>query len=627
MKTNLRIKSVAGAVGRIAVFALAALAAMPWARLTAAPASTQAAATIKSYQNFDFAIFVELADMRHMAADPRWMEESWNVISRSIRVNKVWLETYRDGQQTPEADVRKVKEFFTSKGIETSGGLMCTKLGRPGDNLTGFCYTNPDDREQFRKIVAYTASLFDEIIFDDLWIFNCRCELCQKARGDLSWTDYRLKVMKEVGENLVVKNAKSVNPKVRLIFKPPNWYEQYQFAGYNLDAQPKAFDLIYAGTETRDGENSNMHLQPYQSYAIMRYFEHIKPGKFGGGWFDPGDLQRFNRYAEQIEDTLFAKPKGVTHWCYGNLVETLRQADGTTKITSILAASAGDTCEKVDAFLGKLGEPFGVATYKPYNASGEMYLHHYFGMIGVPMDIFPEFPDKAGTILLTEAAKSDAGLVSKIWKQLNDGKTVVVTSGLYRALQGKGIEKIVEAEYTGRTVPVNKFTYREVMDSEPSGIYSSDSDIPIPALAYGLVDAEEIAQGVYKDNNRYSLLLQVRGLRKGRFFILTIPESFDDLYHLPQPILSQIRRELMGDIPVYLDSPAKVCLFTYDNNTFIAKSYLPYAARGSIVIKKPGAKLINLVTGVEVRGGYTKGDTTVFDVIHQPRTYNVYRFE
>jgi hypothetical protein len=33
------------------------------------------------------------------------------------------------------------------------------------------------------------------------------------------------------------------------------------------------------------------------------------------------------------------------------------------------------------------------------------------------------------------------------------------------------------------------------------------------------------------------------------------------------------------------------------------------------------------VTGVEVRGGYTKGDTTVFGVIHQPRTYNVYRFE
>ncbi len=627
MNERIRTRLVTSWVGKIGCLGLAMLALARASAFAAAPTDAPTATNNHSYQNFDFALFVELADMRRMASNPQWMEESWNVISHSIKVNKVWLETYRDGEQTAEADVRKVKEFFTSKGIKTSGGLMCTKPGRPGDRLTGFCYTNPDDREQFRKIVAYTAGLFDEIIFDDLWIFNCRCELCQKAKGDLSWTEYRLKVMKEVGENLVVKNAKTVNPKVNLIFKPPNWYEQYQFAGYNLDAQPKAFDMIYAGTETRDGENSNMHLQPYQSYAIMRYFEHIKPGKFGGGWFDPGDLQRFNRYTEQIEDTLFAKPKGVTHWCYGNLLETLRQADGTSKITSILAAAAGDTCEKVDAFLGKLGEPYGVATYKPYNASGEMYLHHYFGMIGVPMDIFPEFPDKAGTILLTEAAKSDSGLVGKIWKQLNDDKTVIVTSGLYKALQGKGIEKVVEAEYTGRTVPVNKFTFREVMDSEPSSIYFSDTEIPIPELAYGLVDAEEIAQGVYKDNNRYSLLLQVRGLTKGRFFILTIPESFDDLYHLPQPILSQIRRELMGDIPVYLDSPAKVCLFTYTNNTFIAKSYLPYPARGSIVIKKPGAKLTNLVTGAEVRGGYTKGDTTVFDVTHQPRTYNVYRFE
>jgi hypothetical protein len=63
--------------------------------------------------------------------------------------------------------------------------------------------------------------------------------LCQKAKGDLSWTDYRLKVMKEVGENLVVKNAKSVNPKVNLIIKPPNWYEQYQFSATTSRRSPR----------------------------------------------------------------------------------------------------------------------------------------------------------------------------------------------------------------------------------------------------------------------------------------------------------------------------------------------------------------------------------------------------
>ena len=44
------------------------------------------------------------------------------------------------------------------------------------------------------------------------------------------------------------------------------------------------------------------------------------------------------------------------------------------------------------------------------------------------------------------------------------------------------------------------------------------------------------------------------------------------------------------------------------------------------MIKKAGAKLFDLRSGAELRG-YVNGDTTVFEVLHQPRTYNVYRFE
>ncbi len=392
MRTRMSIEQVIrpGDAGRrrIGFIALAALVLTQATVFAAAAGETQAAANANSYRNFNLALYCSIQDMSRMVSNPQWMEESWNVISRSMKVDKVWLETYCAGRQTPEADVRKVKDFFAGKGLKTSGGMMLN-VGRPGDRITGFCFTKPDDRERFRKLIAYTAGLFDEIILDDLFIFNCRCELCQKAKGDMSWTEYRLKVMKEVGENLVVKNAKSVNPKVHLIIKPPNWYEQYQFSGYNLEAQPKVFDMIYTGTETRDSENTVMHLQPYQSYGIMRYFEHIKPGRFGGGWVDPGQRQTLNRYTEQLEDTLFAKPKEITLWSYGNALETLREPDGTTKITSILYADAGDTFEKLDSFLGKLGQPYGVAAYKTYHSSGEMYLHNYVGMIGVPMDLYP----------------------------------------------------------------------------------------------------------------------------------------------------------------------------------------------------------------------------------------------
>jgi hypothetical protein len=586
----------------------------------------QAPANFPSYRNFNVEVFCCIEDEQHMIADPQWLEESWNLITRSIKINKVYVETYRDNVILPEADVKKLKNFFTSKGVKVSGGIMASVIGPPGDRLRGFCYSNPADREKFQKIVAYTASLFDEIIFDDLWIFNCQCELCQKAKGDLTWEEYRLKVMKEVGEDLVVKNAHSVNPKIHLIFKPPNWYEQYQFAGYNLDAQPKVFDEIRAGTETRDPENTVQYLQQYQSYGIMRYFEHIKPGNFGGGWVDVGQRQTLNRYTEQLENTLFAKPKAIIHWSYGSLVETIKDPDGKTKMLSIIAQDAGYTFDKLDSFLGKLGEPYGVAAYKPYQSSGEMYLHNYVGMVGIPMDLYPEFPDDRGTIFLTEHAKFDPDIVSKITKHLNEDKTVIITTGLLKALQGKGIEKILEVEYTGRKALVNQFTFRRVMDEEPANMYSTDTEILIPELAYGLVASEEIIQAIYKGNNRYSMLLRVRGLNKGKLYVLTIPENSDDLYQLPKEVLSQIRRVMMEEIPVYLDSPSKICLFVYNNNTFIAQSYQPYQVRYNIVIKKPGAKLFNIVSGQEMKG-YVNGETTVFEVSQDPRTYDVYRFE
>ncbi len=53
-------------------------------------------------------------------------------------------------------------------------------------------------------------------------------------------------------------------------------------------------------------------------------------------------------------------------------------------------------------------------------------------MIGLPMNMEPEFPAADSIILLTEEAKFDDGIVAKIKKQLTEGKTVIITSGLLR---------------------------------------------------------------------------------------------------------------------------------------------------------------------------------------------------
>jgi hypothetical protein len=188
------------------------------------------------------------------------------------------------------------------------------------------------------------------------------------------------------------------------------------------------------------------------------------------------------------------------------------------------------------------------------------------------------------------------------------------------------MDQIVDVESTGRNVITNKFAFKRNMSEEPDNYYYSQSDILLPKLEYGIVDIDPVIQAIYKDDSRSPVLLELHGLLKGRFFILTIPENDSDLYQLPQPVLTQIRKELMGDIPVYLDSPSKISLFAYDNKTFVTRTYQPGAARYKIVVKKPSARLFNLQTGAQLQG-YVDGDTTVFEVLQIPRTFTAYRFE
>lgn len=47
-----------------------------------------------------------------------------------------------------------------------------------------FCCADPEQREQFLKVVAYAASMFDEIIFDDMFMYNCRGEYRPEGQGE-----------------------------------------------------------------------------------------------------------------------------------------------------------------------------------------------------------------------------------------------------------------------------------------------------------------------------------------------------------------------------------------------------------------------------------------------------------
>jgi len=73
-----------------------------------------------------------------------------------------------------------------------------------------------------------------------------------QGKGNLTWTQYRLRLMREAAQDLVIKPARAVNPRVKIVIKFPNWYEHFQGLGFDLEREPKLFDGIYTGTETRD---------------------------------------------------------------------------------------------------------------------------------------------------------------------------------------------------------------------------------------------------------------------------------------------------------------------------------------------------------------------------------------
>lgn len=599
-----------------------------------------------NYKNFKVAVYARAYEVQKMDSLP-WLEPIWNEISQQVHVDKIYLETHRDLLLVNEKTLLAAKKFFEKRGITVAGGITLTV--NEGNRFETFCYSNPEHRKKVKEIVEYTAKYFDEIILDDFFFTDCKCELCIKAKGNLSWTQYRLKLMTEAAQELVIKPAKAINPKVKVVIKYPNWYEHFQGLGFNLETEPKLFDGIYTGTETRDPARPGQHLQQYLGYSIFRYFENIKPGGNGGGWVDTGGSSYMDRYAEQLWLTLFAKAPEITLFDFRQIQRTIRPTDraqwqgaqtsfdfdemmkpvklenGKTITPNTIARAAGYTFEKVDQFLGKLGKPVGIKSYKPYNSRGEDFLQNYLGMAGIPVEIVPEFPADAKMILLTESAKFDTLIVNKIKGQLISGKNVMITSGLLRALRGKGIEDIVEIEYTDRKVLVKEFS---------GGMANSlaKTEILIPQIQYLTNDSWEDITSL-ESGSGWPILHQAR-YANGSLFVLTIPENFGDIYNLPAEVLNRIRNVLTQDVKVRIEGPAQVTLFVYNNGTFIVESFLPENVTIKVITDKQTGNLSNLLTGEEITGkdaldgriwGRERDAVKTFDVIIKPHSYLVFQ--
>lgn len=616
-------------------------------------ACVPAIAVPPAHEHFKVAVYIPVGQVQKMK-DPAYLQSSWAELSSQIKVDKVYIESYRSNVIADDALLETVKKFFQSQGVETAGGIAYVGSGDNAGNdsadagegqFVSMCYTNPKQRDYVKHIAEVTARHFDEIILDDFFFNNTKRDSDIAAKGNQSWTAFRLKLMDDVSRELVLGPARSVNPKVKIIIKFPNWYEHFPANGYDLEVEPKIYDGIYTGTETRDPVITDQHLQQYESYGIVRYFDNIAPGRNGGGWVDVYDTRYVDRYAEQLWDTELAKAQQIMLFQYSDLIRPAEIGNRSTweKLPTTFTASglekwradsgkpgkptyataAGYALNSVNAVMGKLGKPIGIASYKPYQSTGEDFLQNYLGMIGLPIDMRPDFPTDAHTVLLTEQAKADPEIVSKIQAQLERGGNVVITANLLKALEGKGIEQIAELHNTGNVLRVDQWWGGY---GAGAGANLGDTNgILIPEIQFQTNDAWPIVRGTA--NGRGAPILLMDKYSKGILYVLTIPENANDLYALPQGVLTQIKQYIMAGSPVWMDAPAKVSLFAYDNNSFVVESFLDTPTKVTVAVAGASVHLRNLATGEVIDGKPAKQQSrhaaqrTAFQLEIQPHSF------
>ena len=572
------------------------------------------------YRSFKVTVYIPVQVVERMDHDPAWLESSWNSISSRLHVDEVFIETYRSGTSADDATIDHVKRFFSSHGVVAAGGLAMARPGGFGQ-FRSLDYTDPKDRDLVKRMSALTARHFDEIILDDFFFINTKSDSDIAAKGKRTWEEFRLQLMDDVSRNLILKPAKDANPNVRVIIKYPNWYPSFQGLGYDLERESQIFPEIWTGDETRDPETTDQQLQQYESYEVFRYLENVAPGRNGGGWVDSYGVRYLDRYAEQLWDTILAKAPAINLFQYSDLVrraeagdrsawqmlptsfdffEMLRECCGMPFSPEakdpLVADVAAYALRQVDRVAGELGKPVGLSSYRPYHSSGEDFLCDMVGMIGIPVELYPEWP-QAKTVLLTETAKYDPGIVSKIEQHLRAGDNVVITSGLLRALEDQGMNQITDMRLTGNVLAATSYVagFGSGAGSELAG---SQNAILFPEVHFYTNEDWAVVRGLAAGRGVPLLLMDKYG--EGTLYVWTLPENLNDLYRLPSGVLDALRRYLAPGLPLRLAAPAKVSLFSYDNDTFVVESYLdqPVAAR----ITGSFGHIQNLMTGVALTG-------------------------
>jgi hypothetical protein len=352
-------------------------------------------------------------------------------------ITKVYLETFRSGYVAEAHTILNAKKRFEREGFHVAGCVATTEMKK---NSTGWkivpCFTSKEVQKQLQDIFEYTASLFDLIMIDDFLFTDCECDQCLAARGERSWSSYRLDLMLRLSRERIIAPARKINPKVNIIIKYPQWYDYFHTMGYDVEKQTREYDFTWVGTESREpGDEKWGNKVQYESYYIMRWLGEIGGEKTGGGWYDSIDTGPAT-YVEQARQTVLGGARESLLFCY----ELLLNENGRDDIEAFRKEIPGLFAL---ARLIKGKHLRGISAPKPPNSDPgkEPFIFDFIGMLGFPLIPCSKIIHNPSACFLSYHALKDNHINKKIQTMIDNNIPIIMTDGIAEKLEGIDVQK------------------------------------------------------------------------------------------------------------------------------------------------------------------------------------------
>ncbi len=511
------------------------------------------AQTNGGWKHLKYAIFFTSTDVQRLLADPAQFQRTMSYFA-PIKPERVYL----DGEgREGKVDVPLLKEIaarFRAAGIEPEGALVPTSP-RSGPSV----YNNPEDLASLRERIQRLAQVFDNIILDD-WLFTFATDSASVAdRGNMSWSEYRTKLILEQSKRYIIDPAKEVNPKVNIIIKYPNWYEGFGENGYDVYGETHQFDKMAVGIETRVPETQHQHIPIYSGYVLQKWEASVDTSKWVGSWLDNYEMKgAYDDYNAQVWQAIMARSPEIILWCAGQLWPANPSSDVYSYFTKMLP--------EFDRVAGMVQGPSrGVPIYLPYGSTGEYNIFGYLGMAGIPLEPVAAFPAESQSAIFCLNSLKDTSLADEMLGRLRNGKDVFMTYSLWRRLRHTEFKNTVNLlDYNGAATS-DKFGLLEWGYRERTVTANRSFTFPGVEATTWPESRDVTLSGPDYD---FSVLMRVPYL-KGTIYILNMPENSYDLLELPTDVLNAIRKSFVMDLGMEFDGPGHVAMYLFGDKQYV----------------------------------------------------------